>query len=198
MMGICKGVYERYAVCGVPSLEVCNGDRFRLKLRTAAMSPSTEQIDPGRRISSFIGGEVGFVPILYRRAGRRVIFGFSVIVFSVTYRMATPVERTIPSLATTTDAHPIPCFVSTENFDTSGNIENRAIGCAFWRKHKPINVLSQRLPRDLYVSAQQGANLGSPFVEIRLPGLASSPDPHLGFYAHPFYWATYQLNGDFH
>jgi CHAT domain-containing protein len=28
-------------------------------------------------------------------------------------------------------------------------------------------------------------------------GLAASPDPHLGFYAHPFYWATYQLDGDF-
>jgi hypothetical protein len=38
---------------------------------------------------------------LYRRAGIGGIFGFSVIVFSVTYRTATPVERTIPSLATT-------------------------------------------------------------------------------------------------
>jgi CHAT domain-containing protein len=28
-------------------------------------------------------------------------------------------------------------------------------------------------------------------------GLAASPDPHLGLYAHPFYWATYQLDGDF-
>jgi len=42
-----------------------------------------------------------FVPILYRRSGRGGIFGFLVIVFSVTYRITTPVERTIPSLATT-------------------------------------------------------------------------------------------------
>jgi CHAT domain-containing protein len=33
---------------------------------------------------------------------------------------------------------------------------------------------------------------------VRTPGLAQSPDPHLGFYAHPFYWSTYQLNGNFH
>jgi hypothetical protein len=46
-----------------------------------------------------------FVPILYRRAGRGGIFGFLVIVFSVTYRIARPMERTIPSLATTTITH---------------------------------------------------------------------------------------------
>ena len=45
-----------------------------------------------------------FVPILYRRAGRGVISGFLVIVFSVTYRYARPVERTIPSLATTLES----------------------------------------------------------------------------------------------
>lgn len=71
----------------------------------------------------------------------------------------------IPSLATTTDAHPISGFVSAEDFDTSGNIENRAIGCAFGRKYKPINVFSQRLPRNLDVPAQQGANLGRTSVE---------------------------------
>ena len=41
-----------------------------------------------------------FVPILYRRAGRRGIFGFLNVVFSVSYRTERPVERTIPSLAT--------------------------------------------------------------------------------------------------
>jgi hypothetical protein len=41
------------------------------------------------------------VPILYRQAGRGGILGVLVIVFSVTYRTARPVERTIPSLATT-------------------------------------------------------------------------------------------------
>jgi len=42
-----------------------------------------------------------FVPILYRRSGRGGIFGFPDVLFSVTYGAATPVERTIPSLATT-------------------------------------------------------------------------------------------------
>jgi len=42
-----------------------------------------------------------FVPNLYRRAGRGGIFGFFGVLFSVTYRWHTPVERTIPSLATT-------------------------------------------------------------------------------------------------
>ena len=37
--------------------------------------------------------------ILDSRAGRGGFFGFLVIVFSVTYRISRPVERTIPSLA---------------------------------------------------------------------------------------------------
>ena len=42
-----------------------------------------------------------FVPILYRQAGRGGFLGVSVIVFCLTYRDSTTMERTIPSLATT-------------------------------------------------------------------------------------------------
>jgi hypothetical protein len=75
------------------------------------------------------------------------------------------VERTIPSLATITDAHPIPGSVSVKNFDTTGNFENRALGCAFWRKYKSINILGQRQPRNLCISTQQCTNLGRPLME---------------------------------
>jgi hypothetical protein len=70
-------------------------------LQIAAESSSTEQID-----QSYQRGEITFVPILYRRAGRGGFLGFLVIVFSVTYRTARPLERTIPSLAATTSTHP--------------------------------------------------------------------------------------------
>ena len=71
----------------------------------------------------------------------------------------------VASLATITDAHPIPGFVSIENFDATGNFENRAIGCAFWRKYKSINILGQRQPRNLYIPAQQGTDLSCSFME---------------------------------
>ena len=64
------------------------------------------------------------------------------------------VGGSIPSLATTTHAQPLPGFVSIENFNTTGNFENRAIGCGFRRKYKPIHIFVQRLPRNLYIPAQ--------------------------------------------
>jgi hypothetical protein len=85
------------------SKQVCITEPSRLKLRTAAKSRNTEQIDRLQEPAvSLTTGEIVFVPILYRRAERGGVFGFLDIVFSVTYRTTIPMERTIPSLATTT------------------------------------------------------------------------------------------------
>src|ERR1700742_2998828 len=74
----------------------------RLKLRIVAKPPNTKQIDLLQKPAvALTTGEIDFVPILYRRAGRGGVLGFLVVLFSVTYRITIPVERTIPSLATT-------------------------------------------------------------------------------------------------
>jgi hypothetical protein len=48
-----------------------------------------------------------------------------------------------------------------ENFNIAGKFEKRANGCAFRRKYKPINVLHERQPGNLYIPSQQFADLST-------------------------------------
>jgi CHAT domain-containing protein len=64
---------------------------------------------------------------------------------------------------------------------------------AFWSSHPQLGKIEALRQTQLKM-----LNGGIGRKQVPLPGIPASPDPHKGFYAHPFYWATYQLNGDFH
>jgi CHAT domain-containing protein len=64
---------------------------------------------------------------------------------------------------------------------------------AYWSSHPQLSKIEALRQTQLkMLNGEIGRRLE------KVQGILASPDPHRGYYAHPFYWATYELNGDFH
>jgi CHAT domain-containing protein len=63
---------------------------------------------------------------------------------------------------------------------------------AYWSSHPQLGKIEALRQTQLKML---NGEIGRKLEKVQ--GILASPDPHRGYYAHPFYWATYELNGDF-